>query len=214
VNDVRAVESFALHDERLLPDHLLNRHELYRNAKHGLVNTVIEPLVVDRGQAVSRIEDHVNEMVATVSLCGDLTDYGLAEEAALLVKEIPRGMKTPIMAVLGNHDYESNQQDEVKKILVGAGVIVLDGDSCEVLGIGFAGAKGFAGGFGRGTLGAWGEAAVKAFVQEAIDEAPRSKRHWPACARRRRSRCCTTRPSAPRSKTSPPKSFPFSDAAG
>jgi Icc-related predicted phosphoesterase len=48
---------------------------------------------------------------------------------------------------------------------------VLDGDAVEVRGIGFAGAKGFAGGFGRGTLGAWGERAVKSFVQEAVDEA-------------------------------------------
>jgi Icc-related predicted phosphoesterase len=113
------------------------------------------------------------ERADVLVLCGDLTDYGLPEEAALLVKEIPRGMKVPILAVLGNHDYESKQQDELKKILVGAGVIVLDGDSCEVQGIGFAGAKGFAGGFGRGTLGAWGEVAIKTFVQEAIDEALR-----------------------------------------
>jgi Icc-related predicted phosphoesterase len=111
--------------------------------------------------------EHADALV----LCGDLTDYGLAEEAAVLVKEIPRGMKTPILAVLGNHDYESNQQDEVRRILTAAGVIMLDGDSCEVHGIGFAGAKGFAGGFGRGTLGAWGEAIIKRFVQEAIDEA-------------------------------------------
>ena len=75
------------------------------------------------------------------------------------------------MAVLGNHDFESGREDEVRQILVDAGIIVLDGDAVEVLGIGFAGAKGFAGGFGRGTLGAWGEQAVKAFVQEAVDEA-------------------------------------------
>src|SRR5205823_9272345 len=51
-----------------------------------------------------------------------------------------------------------------------AGVVLLDGESCEIDGIGFAGAKGFAGGFGRGTLGGWGEPAVKRFVQEALDE--------------------------------------------
>jgi Icc-related predicted phosphoesterase len=49
-------------------------------------------------------------------------------------------------------------------------VKVLDGDACEVHGIGFAGVKGFAGGFGRGTLGAWGEPAIKQFVREALDE--------------------------------------------
>jgi Icc-related predicted phosphoesterase len=113
------------------------------------------------------------ELADVLVLCGDLTDYGLAEEARILVKEIPSGMKTSIIAVLGNHDYESNQQDEVRRIFVDAGLILLDGESCEVAGIGFAGVKGFAGGFGRGTLGAWGEAAVKVFVQEAIDEALR-----------------------------------------
>ena len=56
-------------------------------------------------------------------------------------------------------------------MLVAAGVTMLDGESCEIKGVGFAGAKGFGGGFGRGTLGAWGEPAVKLFVQEAIDEA-------------------------------------------
>ena len=113
----------------------------------------------------------VAERADVLVLCGDLTDYGLPEEAQILVEEIPGGMKTPIIAVLGNHDYESDQQDEVRQILVDAGMIVLDGESCEVAGIGFAGVKGFAGGFGRGTLGAWGEPAVKVFVQEAIDEA-------------------------------------------
>ena len=73
--------------------------------------------------------------------------------------------------MLGNHDFESGCEDEVRRILADAGMVVLDGDAVEVRGIGFAGVRGFAGGFGRGTLGAWGERAVKAFVQEAVDEA-------------------------------------------
>lgn len=77
----------------------------------------------------------------------------------------------PVVAVLGNHDYESGQHAEVCGILTAAGVRVLDGEACEQHGIGIAGAKGFAGGFGRATLGAWGEPATKRFVQEAIDEA-------------------------------------------
>jgi Icc-related predicted phosphoesterase len=102
-------------------------------------------------------------------LCGDLTDYGLAEEAHVLAQELAQ-VKVPIVGVLGNHDYESGQEAEVWKILTAAGVTLLDGESCEIRGIGFAGVRGFAGGFGRGTLGAWGERAVKQFVQEAIDE--------------------------------------------
>jgi Icc-related predicted phosphoesterase len=104
-------------------------------------------------------------------LCGDLTDYGLPEETEILIKEMAGAAKRPTIAVLGNHDFESGREAEVHRMLVDAGVIMLDGDAVEVQGIGFAGAKGFAGGFGRGTLGAWGEPAIKTFVQEAVNEA-------------------------------------------
>jgi Icc-related predicted phosphoesterase len=104
-------------------------------------------------------------------LCGDLTDYGLAEEAAELAREVVGGTKVPIIGVLGNHDYESGAATDVKRILSEAGMHLLDGETVEVQGIGFAGVKGFAGGFGRGVLGPWGEEAVKRFVREAVDEA-------------------------------------------
>lgn len=110
------------------------------------------------------------EAVDVLLLGGDLTDYGLPEEAHLLVRELA-GVKVPMVAVLGNHDYESGKQEEVKQILNEAGVKILDGDALEVAGVGIAGAKGFAGGFGRGTLGPWGEDVVKHFVREAVDEA-------------------------------------------
>jgi Icc-related predicted phosphoesterase len=73
--------------------------------------------------------------------------------------------------VLGNHDVESNQQDELRKIFFDAGVVTLDGDTTEIHGIGFAGVKGFAGGFGRGALGPWGEETIKRFVHECLEEA-------------------------------------------
>ena len=83
-------------------------------------------------------------------LCGDLTDYGLVEEAQGLARELTAAIKIPIVAVLGNHDYEAGREGDIRAVLTQANVNVLDGDTCEVLGIGFAGAKGFAGGFGRG----------------------------------------------------------------
>jgi Icc-related predicted phosphoesterase len=113
----------------------------------------------------------VNEQADLLLLCGDLTDYGLPEEAEILAKELAAVVRVPVIAVLGNHDYESGQQQEVCRILTAAGVRMLDGEAYEVAGISIAGAKGFAGGFGRATLGAWGEPATKRFVQEAIDEA-------------------------------------------
>jgi Icc-related predicted phosphoesterase len=106
-----------------------------------------------------------------LALCGDLTDYGLPEEAQVLVKELTAATGIPVVGILGNHDYESGKADEVRQIIADAGVTMLDGDSCEVRGVGFAGIKGFAGGFGRGTLGYWGEEGIKRFVQEALDEA-------------------------------------------
>jgi Icc-related predicted phosphoesterase len=110
-----------------------------------------------------------NDVADVLLLCGDLTDYGLPEEARNLVAELA-AVRIPILAVLGNHDYESGNGEAVKEILSDR-VRVLDGDSVEVLGVGFAGVKGFGGGFGRRTLEPWGEAAVKAFVHEAVSEA-------------------------------------------
>jgi Icc-related predicted phosphoesterase len=104
-------------------------------------------------------------------LLGDLTDYGTVDEAQALTRELVAGIKVPMLAVLGNHDFESNAMDGVRAALREGGITVLDGDSCEVLGVGFAGVKGFGGGFGRGALGPWGEEAVKRFVNEAVQEA-------------------------------------------
>ncbi len=112
----------------------------------------------------------VNDRADVLLLCGDLTDYGLPEETQILIKELSSVVRIPIVAVLGNHDYESGKQVEVCQMLTDAGVKLLDGEAVEIAGVGFAGVKGFPGGFGRGTLGGWGEHGVKAFVQEAIDE--------------------------------------------
>jgi len=104
-------------------------------------------------------------------LCGDLTDHGLPEEAHGLAREINAAVGVPVIAVLGNHDFESGKQDEVKAILADSGINMLDGDACEIEGVGFAGIKGFCGGFGKRALGPWGEDIIKAFVHEAVNEA-------------------------------------------
>ena len=110
------------------------------------------------------------EAADALLLCGDLTDSGTAEEAQVLADELG-GVSVPIVAVLGNHDYESGTPEVVRDTLTRAGVTVLDGEACEIEGVGIAGVKGFAGGFGRGSLGAWGEPSIKLFVQEALNEA-------------------------------------------
>src|SRR5437868_4644840 len=88
----------------------------------------------------------VNEHADVLLLCGDLTDYGLSEEAVILAKELNAVVRIPIVAVLGNHDFESGHPEEVCRILTDAGVKVLDGEAFEVQGLGIAGAKGFSGG--------------------------------------------------------------------
>src|SRR5687767_14659372 len=112
----------------------------------------------------------VAEAADMLLLCGDLTDYGLPEEARVLAKELS-GVRLPMVGVLGNHDFESGQEHEIVRILGDAGVRILDGESHEIDGVGFAGVKGFAGGFGRGALGPWGERIIKEFVNEAVAEA-------------------------------------------
>jgi Icc-related predicted phosphoesterase len=113
----------------------------------------------------------ITDMADVLVVAGDLTDYGLPDEARALAREITSALKIPAVGVMGNHDAESEQQDDVRQILTDAGLTILDGDSAEVHGVGFAGVKGFAGGFGRRALGPWGEPIIKQFVQEAVREA-------------------------------------------
>ena len=113
----------------------------------------------------------ISDSADVLVICGDLTDYGLPDEARALTREITTTLRIPAVSVLGNHDFESGQQDELRKIFTDAGIVTLDGDTTEIHGIGFAGVKGFAGGFGRRALGPWGEDIIKRFVHECIDEA-------------------------------------------
>ncbi|HXQ77154.1 MAG TPA: metallophosphoesterase, partial [Gemmatimonadaceae bacterium] len=113
----------------------------------------------------------ITESADVLVIAGDLTDYGLPEEAKVLARDLTTTVKIPIVAVLGNHDYESGEEAELVKILSDAGVKMLDGDTFETHGVGFAGVRGFCGGFGRGALGAWGEPIIKEFVHEAVNEA-------------------------------------------
>jgi Icc-related predicted phosphoesterase len=103
-------------------------------------------------------------------LCGDLTNFGKTSEAEILAEDI-KACTIPVLGVLGNHDYECGQPEKVSEILHGAGMTVLDAQAVEIEGVGFAGVKGFLGGFGRGELAPFGEPIIKAFVDEALNEA-------------------------------------------
>jgi Icc-related predicted phosphoesterase len=113
----------------------------------------------------------ISESADILLMAGDLTDYGHVEEAQVLAKEMTGSLRIPVLAVLGNHDVEANAQEEIVKILTDAGIVFLDGEPFEFRGVGFAGVKGFCGGFGRRALGAWGEQIIKDFVHETVNEA-------------------------------------------
>jgi len=118
---------------------------------------------------------HVREEADVLVLAGDLTNYGQPEEMEPLLNVIVRS-RVPTVAVLGNHDYESGRQAELMRMMTGAGIKVLDGTAYERDGVGFAGTKGFVGGFGRGMLTAFGEPEIKQFVQASIDESVKLER--------------------------------------
>lgn len=112
----------------------------------------------------------ISERADVLVLCGDLTDLGQPSEAELLADSL-RACTIPVVAVLGNHDYECGHVDEVVARVRRAGVHLLQGQSCTLKGVSFVGVKGFAGGFGNRMLGAFGEPAIKSFVAESVSEA-------------------------------------------
>ncbi len=129
-------------------------------------------------QRFSILQDQLNKVrdeADVFLLAGDLTNYGKAEEMEPLLNAIVR-LRIPTIGVLGNHDYESGQEAELMRMMTAAGLKVLDGSAYERDGVGFAGTKGFVGGFGRGVLTAFGESEVKTFVRASIDEALKLER--------------------------------------
>jgi Icc-related predicted phosphoesterase len=120
---------------------------------------------------LNRVRDEADVFV----VAGDLTNYGKPEEMEHLLNVLVR-LRLPVIVVLGNHDYESERQVDLMRMLTQEGIKVLDGSAYERDGVGFAGTKGFVGGFGRGVLTAFGEPEIKTFVRAGIDEALRLER--------------------------------------
>jgi Icc-related predicted phosphoesterase len=112
----------------------------------------------------------ISQQADVLVLCGDLTNFGKTREAEILADDI-RSCSIPVVGVLGNHDYECGQPEHVTEILKAAGMTILDEQAIEIQGVGFAGVKGFMGGYGRGELAPFGEPIAKAFVDEVMSEA-------------------------------------------
>src|ERR1700739_1275007 len=114
-------------------------------------------------QSYAKLKDQferVRNEADLLVLAGDLTNYGQPDEMEPLLNVLVR-LRVSTVVLLGNHDYESGKQDELCRMMVSAGVKLLDGTAYERDGVGFAGTKGFVGGFGRGVLTAFGEREIK-----------------------------------------------------
>jgi Icc-related predicted phosphoesterase len=127
---------------------------------------------LDSKQGLRPVFDQIAGEADVLLVCGDITHLGLPEEACVFLEQaVPVLNKIPVICVLGNHDFESGKQDALWEQLSGAGLIMMDGDSLQIYGVGFTGVKGFGGGFGRMAVHPWGEKVIKDFVKEADIEA-------------------------------------------
>ena len=114
--------------------------------------------------------EDLNKNADILLLCGDLTNMGTPDEARVL-SSLLRKLHIPVAGVFGNHDYTSDQPDEVRKILKEEGhLIFLDETPYQLIDISFVGVKGFGGGFDNHMLSAFGEPALKQYVHEVINE--------------------------------------------
>lgn len=128
----------------------------------------------DKGKWVDYFKE-VSKQADVLVICGDLTDTGDETEAHVLSEEL-RACSVPVVAVLGNHDFEKGRHKLIRQIIQKENVHILDGEAFAIGQVGFAGVKGFGGGFDKHMLSMFGEGAMKAFVQEAVDEALRLDR--------------------------------------
>ncbi|MEU9014603.1 metallophosphoesterase [Streptomyces sp. NPDC048479] len=114
--------------------------------------------------------DTLGECADVLLLAGDLTRHGTVDEAEVVAREVA-GLDVPVVAVLGNHDYNNDQQAEVTALLGGAGVTVLESEGAVLdvggVRVGVAGTKGFGGGFAGRSGGEFGEPEMKAFMRRS-----------------------------------------------
>jgi Icc-related predicted phosphoesterase len=121
------------------------------------------------GEVVRECIQDVQGKADALVIGGDLTDTGLPAEAETLAQEL-RQLDMPILAVLGNHDHESDKAEEISNIMREIGVTMLDGTAYEIGKVGFIGTKGFCGGFDGTMVQPFGERALKTFINTSIEE--------------------------------------------
>src|SRR5271170_1875990 len=70
----------------------------------------------------------LSERADLLLVAGDLTQAGHLEEARALAADL-EASRVPVIAVLGNHDYHQNQDNEIRALLRESGVVPLEGES-------------------------------------------------------------------------------------
>lgn len=162
-------------------------------------------------QRFTALQDQFNKVrdeADVLVIAGDLTNFGQPNEMEPLLGVLVR-LRIPIIAVLGNHDYESGKEAELMQMMTAEGIKVLDGSAYERDGVGFAGVKGFVGGFGRGVLTAFGEREIKEFVRASIDEALKLERAMSQLRTKKRVVVLHYSPIAATVQGEAPEIFPF-----
>lgn len=118
--------------------------------------------------------NQISEEADVLLLAGDLTQKGEIEEARVLAEDLVHA-RIPVVAVLGNHDYHSGQEDDITDLLEEYGIAVLEGEAIEFeVGdqkVGIAGIKGFGGGFPGACASEFGEYEMKEFVRHTKQQA-------------------------------------------
>ncbi len=130
----------------------------------------------------NRLRPHfiqLSEKADVLLLAGDLTQRGEIEEASALAHDL-KDLPVPVVAVLGNHDYHTGQQERIRELLEDVGVITLEGQSAKFsvrgVSVGIAGLKGFGGGFFGACVTEFGEEETKRFAHHARSQAEILKR--------------------------------------
>ena len=121
----------------------------------------------DHGQWVQYFKS-VSSKANVLIICGDLTYSGTVSEAEVLAEEL-KACTIPVIFVLGNHDFDQDQEETIINLVKSDNVHLLEGESITIDGVGFAGIKGFGGGFDKFMMPMFGEPLNKKFVQETVN---------------------------------------------
>lgn len=112
-------------------------------------------------------------------IAGDLTDTGHEDDARVLGRILDT-VSIPVVGVLGNHDFNKNQEAEIRRVLEGHGMVILDGTGWtfekDGIRLGIGGAAGFGGGFRPYNVVPFGEMGWKAFYEKIIEESTKLDR--------------------------------------